>query len=212
MKSKNSFIWGVVLIVVGLLFIFSSLFNFNIFFRGWWTLFIIIPSIVGFATTSDKISNGIILLIGILLFISCRGYLDIGSVMIASIGLAIIAAGVNLVRKKKPSKKSTSNKLQAGILGVSETKITDEYKGGNLTAVLGGVVLDLTEAKIKKDVVINVNAIMGDIDIKVKDNVNIVLNTINILGASESIVKPKKESKITIYIEGMCFLGGVEIK
>ncbi len=219
MKNKNSFIWGVILIFLGLLFIASSIFKFNIFFDGWWTLFIIVPSLIAIFTTKDKFSSALVLLIGILLFASCRGFMDIGSVVIISIGLAIIATGVNLVaternkRKNKGQKtKNENNKTQAGILGMSEVKITNEYTGGNLTAVLGGVTLDLREAKIKKDITINVTAIMGGIDIKVKDDVNVVLNTVNILGASESKLKPKKESKVTIYIEGMCFLGGTEIK
>lgn len=214
MKNKNSFIWGIILIVVGLLFIISSIFSFNIFFSGWWTLFIIIPSIVGLVTTKEKVTNLIVLIIGILLLAACNGYLDLGTVFIGSIGLAIIATGINLVIKTSNNKKTrkTSDKFQAGILGVSETKITGEYKGGNLTAILGGVELDLREAKIKKDITINVNAVMGGIDIKVNDNVNVILNTINILGGSESKVSPKKESKVTIYIEGMCFLGGTEIK
>ena len=219
MKNKNSFIWGVILIFLGLLFIASSIFKFNIFFDGWWTLFIIVPSLIAIFTTKDKFSSALVLLIGILLFVSCRGFMDIGSVVIISIGLAIIATGVNLVaternkRKNKGQKtKNENNKTQAGILGMSEVKITNEYTGGNLTAVLGGVTLDLREAKIKKDIIINVTAIMGGIDIKVKDDVNVVLNTVNILGASESKLKPKKGSKVTIYIEGMCFLGGAEIK
>ena len=70
MKNKNSFIWGVILIFLGLLFIASSIFKFNIFFDGWWTLFIIVPSLIAIFTTKDKFSSALVLLIGILLFAS----------------------------------------------------------------------------------------------------------------------------------------------
>ena len=47
MKKSNLF-WGVILIVIGILFLGRNMewWDFSIFFRGWWTLFLIVPSII----------------------------------------------------------------------------------------------------------------------------------------------------------------------
>ena len=56
MKKLNGILWGVALIVLGLFFSLSALdvIATDIFFTGWWTLFIIVPCLIGFITEKDK--------------------------------------------------------------------------------------------------------------------------------------------------------------
>ena len=56
MKDKGNLIWGIILIVVGLIIGLNSLgiANINIFFDGWWTLFIIIPSLADIIKKQTK--------------------------------------------------------------------------------------------------------------------------------------------------------------
>ena len=46
MKKAGNILWGIVLIVIGVIFALNALdiTSIDIFFDGWWTLFIIIPS------------------------------------------------------------------------------------------------------------------------------------------------------------------------
>ena len=48
MKKANGLIVGVIFILVGLLYGCSALgiFEFSVFFPGWWTLFIIVPCFI----------------------------------------------------------------------------------------------------------------------------------------------------------------------
>ena len=48
MKKFGNILWGVVLIIVGVIFGLNAvgLTDINIFFHGWWTLFIIVPSFI----------------------------------------------------------------------------------------------------------------------------------------------------------------------
>ena len=74
MKTGKSIIWGLCLVIVGVLLCLNVLevINFDIFFDGWWTLFIIIPSITNLVTDDNKTASIIFLIIGIeniLLFI-----------------------------------------------------------------------------------------------------------------------------------------------
>ncbi|MBE6780298.1 MAG: phage integrase family protein [Ruminococcaceae bacterium] len=56
MKKASSFLWGIVLIAAGALFALNALniTNIDIFFEGWWTLFIIVPCAVGLFTGRQK--------------------------------------------------------------------------------------------------------------------------------------------------------------
>ena len=61
MKKVSNILWGILLIVVGVIWALNStgVANINIFFRGWWTLFIIVPSIIGIVE-NPKDSSGYI--------------------------------------------------------------------------------------------------------------------------------------------------------
>ena len=56
MKSFGNVLWGIVLIVVGLIIGGNALgiTNINIFFDGWWTLFIIVPCFIGLFKEREK--------------------------------------------------------------------------------------------------------------------------------------------------------------
>ena len=59
MKKFGNVLWGVVLIVIGLIIGGNALgiININIFFDGWWTLFIIIPCFIGLFKDNENIRN-----------------------------------------------------------------------------------------------------------------------------------------------------------
>ena len=78
MKSFGKVLWGIVLIVVGLIIGGNALgiTNINIFFDGWWTLFIIVPCFIGLFKEREKTGNIIGLLIGIALLLCCQDILD----------------------------------------------------------------------------------------------------------------------------------------
>ena len=78
MKKFGNVLWGIVLIVVGLIIGGNALgiTNINIFFDGWWTLFIIVPCFIGLFKKKKKTGNVIGLLIGIALFLGCQDIIN----------------------------------------------------------------------------------------------------------------------------------------
>ena len=74
MKNLRRAIWGIIFIAAAVVMILNSfeIINFNIFFDGWWTLFIIVPSFVG--VIQDRKKGGALfgLCIGILLLLSSQ--------------------------------------------------------------------------------------------------------------------------------------------
>ena len=78
MKRKRQFISGLLLIIIGVLMLINALgiATVNIFFKGWWTLFIIVPSLIGIIEDKDKTGNIVVFVIGCALFLGVRDILD----------------------------------------------------------------------------------------------------------------------------------------
>ena len=163
MKNLKSILWGVILIIVGLLLGLKAMnvISFDIFFDGWWTLFIIIPCFIGLITEREKTGNLIGLLIGIALLFACLDVIDFDILWKLILPIIIIIIGLSLVFKNT-IKKEVSEKInnlnkelneEEGVFAAfssQDIKIDKEnFKGTNLNAVFGGIKLDLREALTK---------------------------------------------------------------
>lgn len=226
MNNKN-ILWGIVLVIIGVIVGLNALniTNINIFFNGWWTLFIIIPSLIGLLNEKDKTGNIIGLIIGVVLLLGVQNIIDfdliwklILPVIIIIVGLSLIF-GNNLNKKinneiKKINNKKGKNEEYCSTF--SEQKIDfddEEFKGVSLTAVFGGITLDLRNAKINEDVVINTTSVFGGIDIYVPDNIKIKVKSTSIFGGVDNKkIKNDNEKEHIIYINASCIFGGVDIK
>ena len=71
MKKVENILWGIVLIIIGLIVGGNTLglTNIDIFFNGWWTLFIIVPSFISLFNDNDKTGSIVGFLIGIVLIL-----------------------------------------------------------------------------------------------------------------------------------------------
>ena len=71
MKNIRNVLWGVILVVVGVIIACNSLglTNINIFFKGWWTIFIIAPCFINLFKDNDKTGSLIGILIGVMLLV-----------------------------------------------------------------------------------------------------------------------------------------------
>ncbi len=228
MKKSNRILWGIVLIVLGVIIAFNTLkiTNIDIFFDGWWTLFIIVPSAIGLFTERDKTGNIIALLIGVFLLLACLDIVSFGLVWKLLLPAIIIIIGVKLVFGGVTGKKTAEaiKRLNSAggdrynataVFSGSEVDFdgTKEFCGAELNAIFGGIDLDASRAVINSDCVINASAIFGGIDLKLPDNVNVKVQSTSLFGG----VSNKKpfgsiENAPTVYINATCMFGGVDIK
>ena len=73
--------------------------------------------------------------------------------------------------------------------------------------------MDLSNANIEKDIVIQTLSIFGGIDIYVPNNVKVKIKSLPFFGNVEDKTKKNNtEKEITIYVDAICIFGGVEIK
>lgn len=218
MKKEKSLIWGIILVIVGLLYLGNNLvlWKVNIFFTGWWTLFIIIPSAISLFQRENTMSSVLGIIIGVLLLLATRDYIAWSMVGKVFIPFVIITIGVSLIFKPKMKYIKKNNKDVPEYIRVfsgSEERINDEFKGASCVVVFGGIELDLTNAKITEDIIIDCVAIFGGIDIKLPDNVILKTEGISILGGASNKYSSKDKAKSpTIFINHVSIFGGTEIK
>jgi len=99
------------------------------------------------------------------------------------------------------------------ILGGVERRITTpDFRGGEITAVMGGCALDLRESSILKEAVLNVFTIWGGINIKVPPDWTVVLNGTPVMGgfSEKTISAPNGDKRLVI--TGYAVMGGVEVR
>lgn len=226
MKKFKNVTWGLVLVVLGVLFGLKALdiVNFDIFFDGWWTLFIIVPSVIGLFTERDKTGNIIGIIIGGSLLLASQDIIGFDMLwkllvpaIIVIIGLKMIFGdifGGKLVKAILTIEQGNSYNSKETCATFSGQNISyngSVFEGAELTAVFGGIDCDLRGAIIDKDCVIKASAIFGGIDIYVDQNVNVETNSTSIFGGMSN--KTSRKSNVpTIYVSGTCLFGGVDIK
>ncbi len=222
MKKLNRMVWGIVLAAAGALFALNALeiTKIDVFFDGWWTLFILIPCFIGLFTEREKTGNLIGILIGVFLLLCCRDILDFSMVWKLLLPAIIFIIGIKMVLGAIFGKKSDSLPaipengpvIASAIFGGRDLNYDGQvFEGGEITAIFGGVDCNLKKAVIEKDCCIQATAIFGGIDILVPANVNVVVNSVSIFGgfSNETSAQPDVP---TIYIKGFSMFGGVDIK
>ena len=226
MKKNDNIIWGIVFIIVGIIFGLKTLgiCDINVFFKGWWTLFIIVPCFIGLIKDNDKTASIIGLVFGIMLLLDVRSVIDTDLFWKSFLPLVLIIVGLSVIFKDTLNKKikkeiskvevSDNKKYITATFGEQKVDYDKEvFEGVTINAVFGGVKLDLRNAKIKEDVVINSTSIFGGVDILVPDDINIKLISTNIFGGVDNKVKREVNPKFkTIYINATNIFGGTDIK
>ena len=78
MKKIENTVIGFILIIIGVIIGLNAfhITNIDLFFDGWWTLFIIVPCFFGLFKDQDKTGNIIGLIVGIYLLLYCQGLIN----------------------------------------------------------------------------------------------------------------------------------------
>ena len=98
-SNIHNVVWGIVLVLAGVAFALNALgiANIDVFFKGWWTLFIIIPCAIGLITSSDKSGNAAGLLLGVFLLLCARGILEYSMIWKLLLPAFVVMIGLNML-------------------------------------------------------------------------------------------------------------------
>jgi hypothetical protein len=230
-NRTSALIWGIIFIAAGILYAGNTLnyWDFSLFFDGWWTVFIIAPAIVNIFKRGPRFGNVFLVLLGGLLLLNAQDILSremfgklIFPIILVIIGVGLIAkiffggkyetARINSAFIYKTGEKTISNRqITAIFAGQSIMYPNENFNGAEITAVFGGVELDLSSAVIDSDITIDATCVFGGIDIKFPPNVNVKTYNVPIFGGVSNKFISTVDAP-AVYVNATTIFGGIDIK
>lgn len=219
---------GAVLIFLGGLFLLNSLdiisFRFSRVIFSWPFIMLVIGLFI-LANTNKKILGGIVSGLGTL-FLIPRIFPAIeydGGIIIPVI--LIILGTYIILNKRKQAQQNIDDQMiskdkidDVSIFGGGTKMISsDNFKGGNITAIFGGSEINLIGCKLAEgENVIDVLCVFGGTTIIVPKEWNIAVGVTSILGGFSNksirnynfVIDPSR----TLHIKGLAMFGGGEVK
>lgn len=109
---------------------------------------------------------------------------------------------------------SASFQVFAALGGVSRSSRAPDFRGANLTAVMGGCEVDLTQATIVPgdQAAINAFTVWGGVEIKVPRDWEVVNQGTAVMGGFVDSTTRDVEPRGRLIVTGLAIMGGVEIK
>ncbi|MDR2027222.1 MAG: cell wall-active antibiotics response protein [Prevotellaceae bacterium] len=116
--------------------------------------------------------------------------------------------------KNQENQARDENFSQACIFSNGRYVIDDEFKGGVLQAIFGGIELDLRKAHLPEgETVLNVEAIFGGIELIVPDSWFLDIKVESVLGGIDDRRRAGSvDSTHKLIVKGSAVFGGIEIK
>lgn len=237
MKTVKGLLWGAIIVILGVIWGIneSGVANISVFFEGWWTLFIIIPSFIGLFTDKNKAGSLIGLAIGGVLL--AGHYIDLSRYENFVFPAVVVFVGVVIIVKALTQKKSNINNDDSfntqyvnqqnaqNALPNNENAeyyatfsgqnliFNDDFVGASFISTFGGIKVDLRNARIVNNAVITANTTFGGIDILLPPNVNVVVKSNSIFGGvSDKTSKNLPPEVPTLFVNSQNLFGGTEIK
>ena len=233
----SSVIWGIILVAAGVILALNSLgvTNIDIFFKGWWTLFIIVPCTVSLITDRnfDNVTGNLFgIAIGVFLLLCARGVLDYSIIWKLLLPAFVVILGLKMLFRGLVGRKGweendeddeddedddeDDNKADfdtANAIFSSHRINYDgmEFHSAEINVVFGSAQLDLRNAIIEGDCKVHTNSVFGGVSVLVPENVNVKVNGSGIFGGV-SDKTTHREGAPTIYIKSNFVFGGVSIK
>ncbi|HPJ24426.1 MAG TPA: DUF5668 domain-containing protein, partial [Bacillota bacterium] len=76
MKNRN--LWGIILLILGAIMLMNAFNVFpqdiDVFFPGWWTLFLIVPAGVSMSRTGITAGNAVLMILGVGFLLQAQGW------------------------------------------------------------------------------------------------------------------------------------------
>lgn len=232
-RDKNTtdkrVILGGVLVVIGALLLLGSMDILDVSISRiiftWPFIFTIIGMFILF-NTNKKVLGWILTGIG-LFFLVPRIFPQVhysGGIIFPVI---LIAFGIYIIlnhKKKDGTKAKRNGFLNKDVIddvsifgGGSKIISSDNFKGGNITAIFGGSEINLTNCRLADgEQIIDVLTVFGGTTILVPRDWNVVVHVTSILGgfSDKSVKDPGvlPDQTRTLYIKGLAMFGGGEVK
>lgn len=226
-QTKRSFfdtrvLFAIAIIVLGVIALLDNLgYDINFSMWDWWPLIIVLIGLGQLLQPQGSrhfLSGAVFILIGALFLLNNFDVLqfhlgDLWPLIFILIGIAILRQGIwaSKVQSVAPDYFDNTFILSGGTQNI----VSRQFKGGKITAIMGGGKIDMRESDLGSDTVtIEATAIMGGIEFIVPKNWQVVLNVTPILGGADNrtVTESGTVGNKRLIIKGAAIMGGMEVK
>ncbi len=231
---------GIAVIIIGFLFLFDNLgwLDLDMGVRLW-PILLIFAGVLRMQQAHSRrgtVAGGVLTLAGVVLLLRSLGIVDIGWNVLAPM-LMIGAGGVLVLRSAMARSRQVPadggfDKLAkapvagtdgampaedtinaAAILGAYKRRMTtQQFKGGEITAIMGGCDLDLRDASFEGAAVLHVFALMGGINLKVPADWSVEIEGVPLVGGFEDSSRHPRDTGKRLLVRGYVIMGGLDIR
>lgn len=194
---------GAILLVAGIAMVFKAIgYNVPISMAGWWTLFLIIPSLTYMIKRGTGIFSLLIFAAGLYFLASAQGWLPnrmekdlFGAVLLILVGLWFLFRKRRIFHKKSNyhwssqkwgSSDERSPEYVSVFSGYDVKNSCKLLKAAKIVAVFSDMNIDMSEADTDGDIKMQVVAVGGNIRLKLPDSVQINVKGAPVLGSCTS--------------------------
>jgi predicted membrane protein len=220
-RPTPQLVFGIIVIIAGVLITLDNL-NFLVaseIFR-WWPLALMALGMVQLFESESagrRMSGALLLGIGSLFLLDRLHVLrfffrELWPLILVIIGIGILWSA--LTREGSHTEGGTTVDATAILGGVERSCTSPDFRGGEITAVMGGCQIDLRQALIKTDrAVIHAFAFWGGIEIRVPETWAVTLEGFPLMGGmNDSARAPMERSNQQLLIRGFVIMGGIEVR
>jgi len=220
---------GLVLVAIGLLFLLDNL---NILYlRDWvryWPVILIaigLAKLVDSTFTGGRVVGAIFIGVGAVLLARNLGLIfiqlrDLWPLFLIGLGLLLLwhRLSPHPSRHCRRGASDSSVVTDWAVFGGGKRNInTEDFQGGQVSAVFGGVELDLRRAVMKAEsATIEVNTVFGGVEMRIPENWSAVVQGVGVFGGfADNTVQPdpaRTPDLRRLIVRGSSVFGGVDIK
>jgi predicted membrane protein len=222
-RFSGRMIFGLIVLTLGVLW---TLDNLGLVDSGailrWWPALLVVWGVMqmtGFCCRQQMVSGAVFSIAGLVLLGTEAHLLRVHFWQLWPVVMIVLGASLITRSFRGPAAAAPADRLSQVstfvIMGGLHVKNeSQEFRGGDVSAVMGGVEVDLRGAKtVEPQVVLDVFAWWGGIDLFVPRDWRVVSEVIPMMaGFEDHSVKPEGEARTTLVIRGMAVMGGIEVK
>jgi predicted membrane protein len=221
-RSVPQLIFGLIIIVVGVLLTLDTLGIADAeYYLRYWPAGLIALGLAKAWQSRDghggTFGGLILVVIGSILLLESLVVLRIDVWALWPAVLVVIGASLvwRSVAARRIAASDTNSTLSAVAVlsGVNRGNNSRTFRGGDLTAIMGGCEVDLRHAAIDGEAIIDVFAMWGGIEIRVPEDWTVIGRVTPLLGGFDDKTRPPQGAGAhRLIVRGMVIMGGVEVK
>ncbi|MGL5978126.1 MAG: LiaF transmembrane domain-containing protein [Erysipelotrichaceae bacterium] len=222
-KVSFNIIAGIALIVVGIGYFGNAFFwwDFSIFFDGWWTLFLIIPSLYIMLKNGIRVWNFAILGAGVYYLLREQRLINFRITWPMLFALGLIFIGVQLIFSSRHNRESkvfafeTSETHKGAsyqstcLFSTKSVALHEGVDSAHLESIFGNFELDLTRCDLRACEGIELEAVFGSLTIIVNQDVFVNLTQDNVFG--RVLYNPNSDGRYPLAVKASAVFGQIKI-